>query len=250
MDNIFQEITEVCRFLLIHNSPNSQIVQEYLDKRISKASQENFQFGFFPDDLSKYIDESKLLKAQILYEKNFTYFYEDYQEIERTITSNFKDYNLVFPYKNPYGQIIGLVARSLDYETLNIPKYKNTHFKKSQNLFGLDLAKHSIIKNDFVYVVEGQFDLIKAIEKNITNIVAVGSSNLSLYQVSLLSRYTHNINLLFDNDEAGIEGRKKAISKFRNYVNFANLYIPKPFKDLDEYLCSLNEETPHFIFKG
>lgn len=253
---IFQEISEACHFLLKNEYPGSEEVRDELSKRIEPESIDKFQFGYFPNEwnlssLISLVGKEKLIESKMLYEHSYVHYYDDYQEIEKNLVSNFKDYNLIFPYKDAYGKVIGLVARALNYENLNISKYKNTSFKKSQNLFGLDLAKKSILEKDFVYIVEGQFDLIKALERGITNILAVGTSSLSIYQLSMILRYTKNISILFDNDEGGDKGRKKIISQFKNYANFVNFYVPDPFKDLDDYLKSLDKtEKPEFIFRG
>jgi DNA primase len=162
-------------------------------------------------------------------------------------------HNLIIPYRNLYGDILGFVGRTNstleDQKKLKISKYKNTIFKKSNYLFGLYEARQSILDNDSVYIVEGQFDVIKAREHGITNIVAVGNSNITPYQMSLVLRYTKNIYLLFDNDEAGNLGRESSISKYGKYVDFMNLYIPEPYKDIDEYLKNKTDSKVEFILK-
>lgn len=59
---------------------------------------------------------------------------------------------------------------------------------------------------------------------------------MTVFQLALIARYTTNINLLLDNDEAGEKGRSRILNKFSKFVNIKNYYIPEPFKDIDDYL--------------
>jgi DNA primase len=110
--------------------------------------------------------------------------------------------------------------------------------------------KQHIIDQNCVYVVEGQFDVIKAVEKGFKNIVALGTSNMNSYQFSVISRYTDNIFLLLDNDEAGEKGRKSAISKFGKLANIQNFYLPESYKDIDEYFTKSNDDAVSFVVKA
>jgi DNA primase len=123
---------------------------------------------------------------------------------------------------------------------MGIVKYLNTPFAKGCHLFGLFEAKAHILQDNFAVVVEGQFDVIKAWEKGICNVVATGSSSLTAYQLSLLARYTDRIVLLFDNDDAGDQGRHVAQVKLGGILNnlklMTNRYLPDGYKDLFDFL--------------
>ena len=76
------------------------------------------------------------------------------------------------PFRDPYGKVAALVGRSLLSEKerteKKLPKYKNTKpFLKGHNVFGLYENKQTILDKNSVYVVEGQFDVIKAVEKGL-----------------------------------------------------------------------------------
>ena len=116
----------------------------------------------------------------------------------------------------------------------------NKFNKKGNFLFGLYESKQAILDADLVYVVEGQFDAIKAWERGIKNVVALGTSSMSVYQFSVITRYTNNIILLLDNDEGGQKGRSLITKKFGNLANIQNWYIPKDYKDIDDYLTKEN----------
>jgi len=247
---MFDKIVELCSYLL-NNYPGASACREYLDGRLSKDSQKDFNFGYFPG-----INNISLLTTMIGFEEleKLKLFY--HKEIEdswgpRSINSlYFENYPLIMPYHDTYGNIVGLVGRSLlsddQRKTLSISKYKNTVFQKGNYLFGLHAAKQSILEQDSVYIVEGQFDVIKAHEAGFKNIVALGNSNMTSYQFSIISRYTNNIFLLLDSDEAGDKGRAKIISVFGDYANIRNFYLPKPYKDIDEYLTENSYDSLSF----
>jgi len=136
-----------------------------------------------------------------------------------------------------------------------ISKYKNSSekhnpkFKKGNHLFGLFENKKNIMEKNCVFVVEGQFDVIKAYEKGFNNVVALSNSNMTQYQISLITRYTDNIFLLLDNDEAGEKGRKRIVDMFGKYANINNFYLPMEYKDIDEYLTNNSYEDISFIIK-
>jgi DNA primase len=144
------------------------------------------------------------------------------------------------PFRDPYGRVAGLVGRTIlsekEQQEKKVSKYKNTKFEKGSLLFGLYENKQHILNRNFVYIVEGQIDVIKASEIGLRNIVALGNSSLTSYQFSVISRYSNNLFLLLDNDEAGQKGRKQIISKFGHMANIRNFYIPDDYKDIDEYI--------------
>ena len=250
---MFEKIVESCRFLL-NNFPGAQGCRDYLNSRLNTESQELFQFGYFPgienlQALTSLIGEDQLREAKLFYSKDI----ED-SLYPRTVNfCYFEEYPLILPFRDTYGKVVALVGRSLlndaERKKKKISKYKNTIFTKGNFVFGLYENKQSIIDLDSVYIVEGQFDVIKAVEKGFTNIVALGSSDMSAYQFSVISRYTNNIFLLLDNDEAGEKGRKRAVDKYGKLANIRNFYLPNDSKDIDEYLSHNSYESLSFIVK-
>lgn len=254
---MLDKITDSCHFLL-KNFPQARECKDYLDNRLNEASQDNFKFGYFPDlnnikVLTNLIGENALKEAQLFYSNSL----EDSFGPRNVNFSYFENYPLVMPFRDTYGKIVAIVGRTLlsdsERQAKKIPKYKNTReskeFKKGNLLFGLYENKQEIIEQNCVYIVEGQFDVIKAIEKGFKNIVALGNSNMTAYQLSVISRYTNNIFLLLDNDEAGEKGRKRIIDKFGSLANIRNFYLPDGFKDIDEYLTNNSYESLSFVVK-
>jgi DNA primase len=91
--------------------------------------------------------------------------------------------------------------------------------------------------------------MIKADEYGLDNVVSIGSASLSDYQFSLITRYTDNIHLLLDNDEAGERGRKRIMDRFKQYANIINFYLPQEYKDVDEYLTKDENKSLSFVIK-
>jgi DNA primase len=251
---MFKKIIEACHYLL-NNYSEAQNCLEYLDKRLSRKSQELFQFGYFPDiqnieALNSLVGEECLINSSLLFSREI----EDSLFPRKINFSVFENHPLIMPYKDSYGNIIGIVGRSLlpeqERTRRKISKYTNTVFTKSKHLFGLNESKRSILEKGCAFVVEGQFDVIKSIENGFSNIVCLGSAGMSDYQFSLLTRYTNDIFLLLDNDEAGEKGRKKIISKFGKFANIHNFYLPEPYKDIDEFLSQNSYESLSFVMKN
>jgi DNA primase len=251
---MLDKIIDSCKYLL-NNFPEAQDCQTYLDSRLSRKSQELFQFGYFPDPsnlqvLLDMVGEDILQKTKLLYSKDI----EDSLCFRKVNVSFFEHHPLIMPFKDSYGKVVALVGRTLlsedDMKSHKTSKYKNTVFKKRNHLFGLFENKQHILDQNAVYIVEGQFDVIKAVERGFKNIVALGSNNMSSYQFSVISRYTDNIFLLLDNDEGGKKGRKLIIDKFGKFANIQNFYLPKHYKDIDEYFSKSGDESVSFSVEG
>ncbi len=237
---MLDKVVESCSFLL-ENYPEAQESKLYLDSRLTEESQKKWGFGYFPKikDLSALTDlvgQDTLIKLKLLTSRNV----EDSHSYRIVFRNFFEDHPLVMPFRNAYGKVIALINRTLleeaDRKKKDIAKYKNTAFEKGNHLFGLYENKKTILEQGCVYIVEGQFDVIKASEVGFNNIVALSNNNMTSYQFSVISRYSNNIFLLLDNDEAGQKGRKRIISKFGQFANIRNFYIPEEYKDIDEYI--------------
>ena len=205
----FNDLIKSCKYL--YNSYDLNEYKNYLNNRISLDMQDKFDIGYFPSKdniclITQLFDKQELINGKLIYEINHLN--------KKMYYSYFEDHNIVIPYKDTYGNCIGLIGRTIK-DDKSLIKYKNTVFKKSLHLFGLYEGKQSILEKDCCFVVEGQIDVISSHQNNLENIVGLGSGSMSFYQFGLLLRYTKNINLLLDNDEAGEKARKKIMNSFR-----------------------------------
>ena len=116
---------------------------------------------------------------------------------------------VIFPWYNVSGKVCAFGGRLLDSRTKGVQqKYVNSPeseiYHKERELYGLYQAKRAIVKEDCVYMVEGYTDVIAMHQCGIENVVANSGTALSKHQIKLLRRFTQNIVLLYDGDEAGI----------------------------------------------
>ena len=116
---------------------------------------------------------------------------------------------VIFPWYNVSGKVCAFGGRLLDSRTKGVQqKYVNSPeseiYHKERELYGLYQAKRAIVKEDCVYLVEGYTDVIAMHQCGIENVVANSGTALSKHQIKLLRRFTQNIVLLYDSDEAGI----------------------------------------------
>ena len=115
----------------------------------------------------------------------------------------------IFPWLNVSGKVVAFGGRVLDSRTKGVAqKYVNSPdsdiYHKDRELYGLFQAKKAVVKEDRVFMVEGYTDVIAMHQSGIENVVANSGTALSIHQIKLLRRFTQNITLLYDGDEAGI----------------------------------------------
>lgn len=116
---------------------------------------------------------------------------------------------VMFPWFNVSGKVVAFGGRVLDARTKGVSqKYVNSPesdiYNKGRELYGIFQAKKQIAKDDRVYMVEGYTDVISMHQCGVENVVANSGTALTESQIRLLHRYTNNITLLYDGDEAGI----------------------------------------------
>lgn len=121
---------------------------------------------------------------------------------------------VIFPIHNISGRVLGFGARILQINNKSA-KYLNSPetdiYHKSNVLFGLHLAKRSMIQKDNCFLVEGYTDVISFHQKEIENVVASSGTSLTAGQIKLIKRFTNNITVLYDGDAAGIKASFRGI---------------------------------------
>lgn len=122
---------------------------------------------------------------------------------------------MVITLKDASGEPVGFTGRIIDDEP-NAPKYLNTPqtllYDKSSNIFGLSQAKNEIRKTGFAVVVEGNMDVISSHQVDVRNVVATAGTAMTVNHLKALSRFSNDIRLCFDSDQAGINATERAIS--------------------------------------
>lgn len=121
---------------------------------------------------------------------------------------------VMFPWHTVGGKVVGFGGRVLDTATKGVAvKYQNSPessiYSKRRELYGLFQAKQAIVKMGRVYMVEGYTDVISMHQCGIENVVANSGTALTNEQIHLLHRFTEDITLLYDGDEAGIHAAQR-----------------------------------------
>ena len=154
---------------------------------------------------------------------------------------------VIFPWVGVSGKVTAFGGRLLDSRTKGVAqKYVNSPdseiYHKDHELYGIYQAKRAIASEDCVYMVEGYTDVISMHQCGIENVVANSGTALSIYQIKLLRRFTENIVLLYDGDEAGIHAAMRGTDMLlAEGMNVKVLLLPQD-EDPDSFARSHTAE--------
>ena len=212
-------------------SPVGAECLQYVQKRgLTKSVVTGFGIGFAPNSWNALVDamrkkgytDQELKDADLVGEKN------------GRIYDRFRN-RLMFPIFDVRGNVIGFGGRVLDDSK---PKYLNSNetliFNKRKNLFGLNFAKKT--KQPNMILVEGNIDVVTLHQYGFDNAVASLGTSLTEEQVALLSRYTEQVVLTYDGDEAGQRAAQRAIPMLEKAGIQVKVLQMKDAKDPDEFL--------------
>ena len=148
----------------------------------------------------------------------------------------FRD-RVIFPIINASGKIIGFGGRTLTDAT---PKYLNSPessvFLKKNNLFGLNLTRQEISKENRAILVEGYMDVISLYQHGVRNVSASLGTALTENQAKLLKRYTPSVILAYDADVAGQAAALRGGEVLYNEGLKAKVLVMPQGKDPDDYI--------------
>ncbi|WP_178041287.1 DNA primase [Frisingicoccus sp.] len=220
-------------------SKNGANALAYFEKRcLSKETIAHFGLGFsnpYRDDLYQFLRskgyDDGILKASGLVTMDEKYGAHD------------KFWNRVmFPIMDVNNKVIGFGGRVLGDGT---PKYLNSPetllFDKSRNLYGLNFARTS--RQPFMIICEGYMDVIAMHQAGFTNAVASLGTAFTLQHGILLKRYTEEVRLAYDSDEAGVKAALRAIPILRSAGLRIRIIHMNPYKDPDEFIKNLGIEA-------
>lgn len=192
--------------------PEGRAVQEYLDKRkIRRATAINFGMGASPDSwdalltamTAKGYSKSELLTAGLAVQGKNGHLYDKFRN------------RLMLPVVDVRGDVVAFGSRVLDKSE---PKYMNSPetpvYSKRRVLYGLNLAKKS--KRPNIILCEGNLDIVTLHQAGFDNAVASMGTALTIEQTRLLSRYTKELILCYDNDNAGKIATDRALQILNN----------------------------------
>jgi DNA primase len=149
---------------------------------------------------------------------------------------------VIFPIMDANSRVIGFGGRVMGDAK---PKYLNSPetkiFDKSRNLFGLNYAKKGIRKN--LILCEGYMDVIALHQAGFTNAVASLGTAFTPQQANLIRRYTDEVLLTYDSDEAGIKAAMRGIPILRKAGIHSRIVHMEPYKDPDEFIKNRGQDA-------
>lgn len=159
--------------------------------------------------------------------------------------SDFYRERVMFPIRNLSGKIIGFGGRILQ-KGAKAAKYINSPesdiYNKSRVLFGAYFAKSEIRKLDECILVEGYTDVISLHQSGITNVVASSGTSLTVGQIQLVSRFTKNMKILYDGDNAGIKAALRGLDLVLEQDMNVKVVLLPDGEDPDSYLQKVGTE--------
>ena len=224
--------------------PEGRAVQDYLDRRqIKKSTAVKFGMGASLDSwdtlltamTQKGYTKAELLQAGLVVQNKNGGLYDKFRN------------RLMLPVVDTRGDVVAFGSRVLDKSE---PKYMNSSetpvYSKRRVLYGLNLAKKS--KRPNIILCEGNLDIVTLHQAGFDNAVASMGTALTLEQTRLLSRFTKELVLCYDNDNAGKIATERALQILNNSeFSVKVLQLPKRLVD-GEYI---KQDADDFIkFQG
>ena len=158
---------------------------------------------------------------------------------------------IIFPITNFRSEVVGFGGRALEDFG---PKYLNSSessiYKKNRTLYFLPNFLKDVKKHKFVVIVEGYFDVIAFNKLGYSNVASPSGTALTIQQLNQVSKYTDEIYLCFDNDQAGIEATKRIVEIKNNISKDLNIYsisLPSKYKDISEFYESDEKNIENLI---
>ena len=201
------------------NSPEGAKAAAYLERRgISRKTANRFGLGAAPEGWDKLLiamrakgfTQDELLSAGLV-----TAGQRRRESGTRSVYDKFRD-RLIFPVIDIRGEVVGFSGRALNAD--QEPKYLNSPetlvFAKRRLLFAMNLAKNT--KRSNIILVEGNVDVVTLHQAGFDNTVATMGTALTTEQTRIISRYTKELVLCYDNDPAGKKATEKALDLLKN----------------------------------
>ena len=223
------------------SSENGRVARDYLDKRkMGTAITGEFRLGYSPEGWSHLVNyfEGKRVplglveKTGLIISKDNGRFYDRFRG------------RLIFPIEDLSGRVVAFGGRALGDD---IPKYLNSPespvYTKGRVLYGMYRTKDSIRNKDYVIIVEGYVDLLSLRDAGVENVVATLGTALTREQVELIRRFTRNVVVIFDPDEAGRHAVERSLKLFLEESMHARVVVLPEGYDPDDYVKKFGPEA-------
>lgn len=220
---------------LLNTDEGQDIALSYLKQRgFREEIIKKFQLGFNPEARDSFTKEALANQYNLEY-------------LQKSGLVNVRDGNaydnyrgrIIFPIHNQSGKVLGFGARIIKNND-KAPKYINTPeneiYVKSKLLYGSYFARLAIDKADECLLVEGYTDVVSLHQAGIENVVASGGTSLTPDQLRLIKKYTNNLTIIYDGDNAGIKAALRGLDlALEESLNVKLVLIPDK-EDPDSYV--------------
>ncbi len=231
--NLIDQLNKITDYFIrnMNELKSDQAVAYLKSRQLEGEDIKNYKLGFAEKDEKKIIE----------YCKNNNISDSDFKKLGLfSEKGNFLFKNrIIFPITNFRSEVVGFGGRALEDFG---PKYLNSSessiYKKNRTLYFLPNFLKDIKKNKFAIIVEGYFDVIAFNKLGYSNVASPSGTALTIQQLSQISKYTDEIYLCFDNDDAGIEATKRIVEIKNNISKDINLYtilLPTKYKDISDF---------------
>lgn len=239
---------EAARFFhaQLYQPAGAQALAYARGRGLSQKILTNFGMGYAPDRWTALLEamEAKGYTQQELLDAGLALRHAE----KGTVYDRFRN-RLMFPIIDVRGHVIGFGGRVMDNST---PKYLNSPdtliFNKRKNLFAMNLAKRS--KAGQIILVEGYMDAIALHQYGFDSAVASLGTALTQDQVALLARYTDQVVLIYDGDEAGQNATRRALPMLERSGLQIRVLAIQGAKDPDEYLQKFGADRFKLLLDG
>ena len=226
------------RFLLKENEGRTIGLSYLRERGIRDDIIAKFELGYCPDGKDTFTQAAQLegYKMDFLEKTGLTIRRDDW------IRDRFGG-RVIFPVHNVAGRVIAFGGRTLTNDK-KVAKYLNSPeseiYHKGKTLYGIYQAKRDMTKLDKCYLVEGYTDVLSFHQAGIENVVASSGTSLTMDQIRLIRRFTPNITIVYDGDEAGIKASLRGIDMvLEEGINVKVLPLP-PGEDPDSFARSMS----------
>ena len=243
--NLIEQIKKISNLFITNlNEMKSDEAITYLkNRKLDDEDIKNYKIGFAEKDDKNIIEYCKSNNISDSDFKKLGLFSEK---------GNFLFKNrIIFPITNFRSEVVAFGGRALEDFG---PKYLNSSessiYKKNRTLYFLPNFLKDIKKHKFAIIVEGYFDVIAFNKLGYSNVASPSGTALTIQQLNQISKYTDEIYLCFDNDEAGIDATKRIVEIKNNISKDLNLYtilLPSKYKDISEFYESGDKNIKEIV---
>jgi DNA primase len=225
--------------VLFNRAEGKNIGLSYFKERgFREATIKKFQLGYATDDRDEFTKKAIDKKFNI----------EHLRTLGLTTKSDvdFFRARVMFTIHNISGKVVAFAGRTLSSDKKQ-PKYINSPesdiYNKRAVLYGLYFAKEAIRKQDECILVEGYTDVISLHQGGIENVVASSGTSLTKEQIRLVKRYTPNIKIIYDGDQAGIKAALRGLDLVLESDLNVKLVLLPDGHDPDSFLASQGSDA-------